>query len=104
MQDISALSNGPCQASNERHRFLVHRGCLEKAEQDIRFVTCTPDEKIVKNRLHMDFRPDDQEAEVARLLALGATHADVGLTGDEDWVTLADPAGNEFCVLSSRKK
>jgi predicted enzyme related to lactoylglutathione lyase len=61
-----------------------------------------PEAKSVKNRLHLDFRPDDRDAEVERLLALGATHADVG-QGDESWVVLADPEGNEFCVLSSRK-
>ena len=55
-----------------------------------------------KNRLHLDFRPDDQQAEVARLLALGARHADVG-QGKQSWVVLADPEGNEFCVLSSRR-
>lgn len=60
-----------------------------------------PEQKTLKNRLHLDFRPEDQQAEVARLLALGATHADVG-QGDETWVVLADPEGNEFCVLSSR--
>jgi catechol 2,3-dioxygenase-like lactoylglutathione lyase family enzyme len=52
-----------------------------------------------KNRLHLDLRPVDQAAEVARLEALGATHADIGQTGDETWVVLADPDGNEFCVL-----
>jgi hypothetical protein len=51
-----------------------------------------------KNRLHLDFRPDDQAGEVARLVALGATHVDVG-QGDASWVVLADPEGNEFCVL-----
>jgi len=61
-----------------------------------------PEGKTIKNRLHLDFRPDDQDAEVARLLALGARHADVG-QGEETWVVLADPEGNEFCVLSSRK-
>jgi hypothetical protein len=59
-----------------------------------------PDPKAIKNRLHLDFRPDDQRAEVERLLALGASRADVGQTGDEPWVVLADPEGNEFCVLS----
>ena len=59
------------------------------------------EEKVVKNRLHLDFRPDDQDAEVARLLALGARRVDVGQTGDEPWVALADPEGNEFCILSS---
>ena len=58
-----------------------------------------PEPKTVKNRLHLDLRPDDQAAEVARLLELGATRADVG-QGEQSWVVLADPEGNEFCVLS----
>jgi hypothetical protein len=61
-----------------------------------------PERKTLKNRLHLDFRPEDQQAEVARLLELGATHTDIG-QGDETWVVLADPEGNEFCVLSSRR-
>lgn len=54
-----------------------------------------------KNRLHLDLRPDDQDAEVQRLLALGASRVDIG-QGDVAWVVLADPEGNEFCVLSGR--
>jgi Glyoxalase-like domain len=61
-----------------------------------------PDQKAVKNRLHLDFRPGDRDAEVSRLLALGATRVDVG-QGEPSWVVLADPEGNEFCVLSSRR-
>jgi hypothetical protein len=57
--------------------------------------------KRLKNRLHLDFRPDDRDAAVTRLLDLGATHADVG-QGDETWVVLADPEGNEFFVWGSR--
>ncbi|MDQ6696030.1 MAG: VOC family protein [Actinomycetota bacterium] len=57
--------------------------------------------KATKNRLHLDFRPDDRDAEVDRLLTLGATRADVG-QGDQSWIVLADPEGNEFCVLGSR--
>ena len=60
------------------------------------------DPKMQKNRLHLDFRPDDRDAEVDRLLALGAVRADIG-QGEQSWVVLADPEGNEFCVLSSRK-
>lgn len=56
--------------------------------------------KQVKNRLHLDFRPDDQQAEVVRLTALGASPVDIG-QGDVSWVVLADPEGNEFCVLRS---
>jgi hypothetical protein len=58
--------------------------------------------KQIKNRLHLDFRPDDRDAEVERLIALGASRIDVG-QGEASWVVLADPEGNEFCVLSSRR-
>jgi predicted enzyme related to lactoylglutathione lyase len=61
----------------------------------------TPDRKSGKNRLHLDFRPDDQAAEVARMEALGATRVDIG-QGEQRWVVMADPEGNEFCVLSAR--
>jgi predicted enzyme related to lactoylglutathione lyase len=57
-----------------------------------------PEAKTIKNRLHLDLRPDDQDAEVARVVALGARHVDVGQR-DVTWVVLADPEGNEFCVL-----
>ncbi|SMG26062.1 VOC family protein [Agreia pratensis] len=60
-----------------------------------------PEGKTVKNRLHLDFVPDDQDAEVERLLAMGATRADVG-QGKQTWVVVEDPEGNEFCVLSAR--
>ncbi|WP_248963981.1 VOC family protein [Sphaerisporangium perillae] len=60
-----------------------------------------PEEKKGKNRLHLDFRPQEQQAEVDRLLALGARPADVG-QGAQPWVVLADPEGNEFCVLGPR--
>ena len=60
------------------------------------------DSKVTKNRLHLDFRPDDQTAEVDRLVALGAQRVDVG-QGEQRWVVLADPEGNEFCVLAPRR-
>ncbi len=59
-----------------------------------------PDKKAGKNRLHLDLRPDDQAAEVARLELLGATRVDVGQPADVSWVVMADPEGNEFCVLA----
>ena len=70
---------------------------------DILFLK-VPDSKIVKNRLHLDLRPDNQEAEVARLEKLGAKRIEIGQSGYEKttWVVMADPEGNEFCVLSSR--
>jgi hypothetical protein len=60
--------------------------------------------KTGKNRLHLDVNATDreQEEEVRRLLDLGARHADVGQAGEESWVVLADPEGNEFCVLAGR--
>ncbi len=58
-----------------------------------------PEDKQLKNRLHLDLRPDDQATELERLLALGATHVDVGQDGTQSWFVLADPAGNEFCLL-----
>ncbi len=60
-----------------------------------------PEVKAIKNRLHLDFVPDDQTAEVDRLIAMGASRVDVGQV-DAPWVVLADPEGNEFCVLSAR--
>jgi len=58
-----------------------------------------PGEKSGKNRLHLDLRPEDQAAEVARLEGLGARRVDIGQGADVGWVVLADPDGNEFCVL-----
>jgi predicted enzyme related to lactoylglutathione lyase len=58
-----------------------------------------PESKTIKNRLHLDLRPADQSAEVARIEALGAVRVDVGQGPDATWVVLADPEGNEFCVL-----
>ncbi len=60
------------------------------------------EKKQTKNRLHIDLRPDDQAAEVERLMARGASRVDVG-QGDVSWVVLADPEGNEFCVLQKRQ-
>ena len=63
-----------------------------------------PEGKTVKNRLHLDVSPGDreQDEEVRRLLDLGARRADVG-QGEESRVVLADPEGNEFCVLADRR-
>jgi predicted enzyme related to lactoylglutathione lyase len=60
-----------------------------------------PESKTLKNRLHIDLRPDDQQAEVERLEALGAERVSVGQGDDVTWVVLADPEGNEFCVLKA---
>lgn len=62
-----------------------------------------PEEKAGKNRLHIDLVSDDRDAEVARPIALGARRVDVGQEPDATWVVLADPEGNEFCVLRPKK-
>jgi hypothetical protein len=66
-----------------------------------------PEGKAVKNRLHLDLAPhttDDRDAEIARLIASGATWVNVGQEDSATWVVLADPEGNEFCVLSARDR
>jgi catechol-2,3-dioxygenase len=65
-------------------------------------VAPVPEDKTVKNRLHLDLRADGLPTadELARLLDLGARRVDVGQTPDAAWVVLADPEGNEFCLLS----
>jgi predicted enzyme related to lactoylglutathione lyase len=64
-------------------------------------VVGVPEPKTVKNRLHLDLRADGstRDTELARLLALGARRVDVGQGPDVSWVVLADPEGNEFCLL-----
>ena len=63
-----------------------------------------PDPKTSKNRLHLDVIPEDQgqDEEVERIVGLGATRIDIGQGDDVSWVVLADPEGNEFCVLRPR--
>jgi hypothetical protein len=57
-----------------------------------------------KSRLHIDVNATDrdQDAELERLLGLGARPADIGQTGEEQWHVLTDPEGNEFCLLKAR--
>ena len=64
----------------------------------------TDAEKKGKSRLHIDVNATDrdQDAELERLLQLGARPANVGQTGEEQWHVLADPEGNEFCLLRAR--
>ena len=66
---------------------------------DILFVQ-VPDEKAVKNRLHLDLRPLDQQAQVQRLMVLGAQRVDIGQPADVARVVISDPEGIEFCVLA----
>lgn len=76
---------------------------LRRAAQPVRIEFLTvPEGKQVKNRLHLDLNPVDQSQaeEVDRVLALGARRVDIG-QGERSWVVLADPEGNEFCILHS---
>jgi hypothetical protein len=65
-------------------------------------VVAVPEGKVIKNRLHFDLRADGVSTaeELDRLLTLGARRVDVGQPSDASWVVLADPEGNEFCLLS----
>lgn len=65
-------------------------------------VFAVPERKAVKNRLHLDLRADGSstDEELQRLLSLGAQRVDVGQGPDVSWVVLADPEGNEFCLLA----
>ena len=84
---------------SEREREVVI-GPEETAPVGMCFMP-SPDAKTVKNRLHVDLTTsaDDRDAEIERLLALGARRVDIGQTGEESWTVLADPEGNEFCVI-----
>lgn len=93
----------------DRSEGKVEIGSWEPTVEDVRarqmpptlvFIR-VPEGKAVKNRLHLDVSPidDSTEGEVSRLLGLGATRTDVGQGPDRNWVVMADPEGNEFCVL-----
>ncbi len=71
---------------------------------DILFLK-TPHVRLGKNRLHLDLRPSDQLAEVSRIESLGGVRIEIGQSADPEttWVVMADPEGNEFCVLKALK-
>jgi len=84
---------------SKREREIVI-GAAETAPVGICFMPVT-DQKIVKNRIHLDLTSgaEERDAEIERILALGARRVDIGQTGAESWTVLADPEGNEFCVV-----
>ena len=90
---------GPARANDQALLDAVRTGPVPPTM----FLCAVPEDKVGKNRVHLDLSPVDRsrDEEVERLLALGATRADVGQSGEETWVVLADPEGNEFCVLRS---
>ncbi|WUX01946.1 glyoxalase [Streptomyces sp. NBC_01450] len=87
-------------------RFEASVGPGSRAEPDrlpgLEFVRLDESKKA-RSRPHLGFRPDDQDAEVARLEAHGAKRVDIG-QGDRSWVVMADPEGDEFCVLGRRRQ
>ena len=79
-------------------------GTDENAPVGMCFMPVT-DPKTVKNRVHLDLTTSaqDRDQEIERLLALGARRVDIGQTGAESWTVLADPEGNEFCVIRPKE-
>jgi len=88
--------------SEREHEIVI--GTDENAPVGMCFMPVT-DDKIVKNRVHLDITTaaEDRDQEIERLLALGARRADIGQTGEESWTVLADPEGNEFCVIRPKE-
>lgn len=92
---------------SEREREVVI-GPADDAPVGICFMP-SPDDKVGKNRVHLDLNPGsdasagDRGAEIERLIALGARPVAIGQRGDEAWTVLADPEGNEFCVVRPKK-
>jgi predicted enzyme related to lactoylglutathione lyase len=88
---------------SEREREIVI-GTDENAPVGMCFMPAA-DPKTVKNRMHLDLTSSaqDRDQEIERLLALGARRVDVGQTGAESWIVLADPEGNEFCVVRPKE-
>ena len=102
--DLDAMTAFWCQALDLQHVLTGPSGghLLAAADGSGHRLGLMPSTaaKTAKNRVHFDLRPDDQPAEVRRLEALGARCIDIG-QADVTWVIMADPEGNEFCVLRS---
>lgn len=102
--DLDAMTTFWCEALGLEHVWTGPSGghLLAATDGSGRRLGLMPghDLKTTKNRVHFDLRPDDQQAEVERLQSLGARRIDIGQT-DVTWVVMADPEGNEFCVLRS---
>ena len=88
---------------SERENEIVI-GTDENAPAGMCFMPVT-EPKTVKNRVHLDLTSSaaDRDQEIDRLLALGARRVDIGQTGAETWIVLADPEGNEFCVVRPKE-
>lgn len=84
------------------NEFWIENPDTSNSYPDILFLQSS-DKKQVKNRLHLDLRPANQQIEVERVKSLGAIEIDIGQNSDSDttWVVMADPEGNEFCILKA---
>jgi predicted enzyme related to lactoylglutathione lyase len=91
------------QVLSEREKEIVI-GTDQNAPVGMCFMPVT-DAKTVKNRVQLDLTSSaaDRDQEIDRLLTLGARRADIGQTGTESWTVLADPEGNEFCVVRPKE-
>jgi predicted enzyme related to lactoylglutathione lyase len=102
MRDFWCAATGWEVAAGEEGRFVALRATSGRGPVLVMGPMVAP--KVEKNRIHMDVRPyngGDHHAEAERLVAAGATPVDIGQR-DVPWVVLADPEGNEFCVLTPR--
>ena len=88
---------------SEREREIVI-GTDDNAPVGMCFMPAA-DPKTAKNRVHLDVTTSaqDRDQEIERLVALGARRVDIGQTGTESWTVLADPEGNEFCVIRPKE-
>jgi len=101
-EEEGAIEIGPPDVSTEDDWAEWQARLLREPSPPTIVFIVVPEGKTVKNRLHIDVSPVEtsQPEEVERLIALGATKADIG-QGDVSWTVLRDPEGNEFCVLRS---
>jgi len=103
-RDLQALADFWAEALHWRVLSSREREVVVGPDESAPIGLCfmpSPDDKTCKNRVHLDLTTEanDRDAEIERLLSLGARRVDIGQTGAETWDVLADPEGNEFCVV-----
>ncbi|GLX97329.1 VOC family protein [Herbidospora sp. NBRC 101105] len=98
--DFKVIDRGEGKVEIGSWEPTVERVLARQMPPTLQFIQ-VPEGKTVKNRLHLDVSPIDgsTDDEVTRLLGLGAVRRDLGQGPDRSWVVMADPEGNEFCVL-----
>jgi predicted enzyme related to lactoylglutathione lyase len=96
----SAAFDMPFDAEPPASEFFASIGRSNPGDGPTMMFINVSEGKEVKNRVHLDLNADDREAEVARLISLGATHIHDKDEWGVRWTTMADPEGNEFCVAS----